>query len=149
MSNPACKACVGAWPRQDHLIADCGLTRAYLHDDQFFPGWTVLVLNRHATELFDLSRDERSSLIEEVSAVAGVLAGEWNAVKINYELLGNQLPHLHWHVIPRLPQDPAPLEPVWRITHEPVRLTPEALTCMVERLRTIWPTPMNHSRHRP
>ncbi len=146
MNPPACQGCVGGWPRPNHFIADCGLTRAYLHEDQFFPGWTVLLLKRHATELFDLSRDERSHLIEEVSAVAGVLAGEWNAVKINYELLGNQLPHIHWHVIPRLPQDPAPLEPVWRITHEPVRLTPEALTCMVERLRTIWPAHLNHVR---
>ena len=79
MNNPACKACVGAWPSQDHFIADAGLTRAYLHDDQFFPGWTVLVLKQHATELFDLSRTDRSHLIEEVSAVAGVLAREWQA----------------------------------------------------------------------
>ncbi|MBI4001164.1 MAG: HIT family protein [Nitrospira defluvii] len=148
MNAPACKACLGAWPRQDHFIADCGLTRAYLHEDQFFPGWTVLVLKRHATELFDLSRDERSSLIEEVSAVAEALAGEWRAVKINYELLGNQLPHIHWHLIPRLVQDPAPLEPVWRITHEPVSLTPDKLTSLIERLRKVWPRHMNQAPHR-
>ena len=70
MTNLSCKACVGIWPGPAHFIADCGLTRAYLHDDQFFPGWTVLVLKRHATELFHLSRDERSLLIEEVSGVA-------------------------------------------------------------------------------
>lgn len=144
MNQPPCKACVGLWPGQDHFIADCGLTRAYLHDDQFFPGWTLLVLKQHATELFDLSRDERCNLIEEVSAVAAVLSGEWRAVKINYELLGNQLPHIHWHVIPRLPQDPAPLEPVWRIPHEPVRLTPDAIASMVERLRKVWPGHMHH-----
>ncbi len=145
MNDSACKACVGAWPRSDHFIADCRLTRAYLHEDQFFPGWTVLVLKRHATELFHLSRDERSSLIEEVSVVAGVLAEEWRAVKINYELLGNQLPHIHWHLIPRLAQDPAPLEPVWRITHEPTRLAPDTLTSRLERLRKVWPGLMNHS----
>jgi len=145
MTSPPCKACVGLWPRQDHFIADCGLTRAYLHDDQFFPGWTVLVLKQHATELFDLSQGERCRLIEEVSAVAGVLAREWQAVKINYELLGNQLPHIHWHVIPRLAQDPAPLEPVWRITHEPARPTPDALTSLIERLRKVWPDHMNQT----
>ena len=149
MNNPACKACVGTWPSQDHFIADSGLTRAYLHDDQFFPGWTVLVLKQHATELFDLSRTDRSHLIEEVSAVASVLAREWQAVKINYELLGNQLPHIHWHVIPRLPQDPAPLEPVWRIAHEPLRMTPDDLTSMIERLQKIWPGHMNHPARKP
>ena len=106
---------------------------------QFFPGWTVLVLKQHATELFDLSRTDRSNLIEEVSAVASVLAGEWQAVKINYELLGNQLPHIHWHVIPRLPEDPAPLEPVWRISHEPLALSPRDLISVIERLRKVWP----------
>lgn len=149
MTSPDCKACIGTWPREDHFIADCGLTRAYLHDDQFFPGWTVLVLKRHATELFDLSAADRGHLIEEVSAVAYVLASEWKAVKINYELLGNQLPHIHWHVIPRLPQDPAPLEPVWRITHEPMKLTPDNLTVTLERLRKIWPRHMNRSVDRP
>ena len=144
MTGPDCKACLGVWPDPDHFIADCGLTQAYLHDDQFFPGWTVLVLKRHATELFHLSRVDRSSLIEELSAVAGLLAREWQAVKINYELLGNQLPHIHWHVIPRLPKDPAPLEPVWRITHEPVRLSPDSLASVVQRLRQDWSDHMNH-----
>lgn len=141
MTDAGCTACLGIWPRQDHFIADCGLTRAYLHDDQFFPGWTVLVLAHHATELFHLSRDARSRLIEEVAQVAALLHKEWHAVKINYELLGNQLPHIHWHLIPRLSQDPAPLEPVWRIAHEPVRLEEDALASVIDRLRRVWPTP--------
>jgi diadenosine tetraphosphate (Ap4A) HIT family hydrolase len=29
-------------------------------------------------------------------------------VKLNYELLGNSLPHLHTHVIPRFADDPRP-----------------------------------------
>lgn len=149
MSEDFCKACVGTWPCQDHFIADCGLTKAYLHDDQFFPGWTVLVLKRHATELFHLSREERSGLIEEVARVSGLLAKEWQAVKINYELLGNQLPHIHWHLIPRLSQDPDPLEPVWRIAHEPVRLKPETLASLVNRLRTIWPTHWQQASFKP
>ena len=74
MTDSVCNACLGTWPRQDHFIADCGLTRAYLHDDQFFPGWTVLVLKRHATELFHLSREERGTLIEEVAQVSSLLS---------------------------------------------------------------------------
>lgn len=149
MSDHPCKACVGTWPSQDHFIADCGLTNAYLHDDQFFPGWTVLVLKRHATELFHLSREERSSLIEEVAQVSALLAEEWHAVKINYELLGNQLPHIHWHLIPRLSQDPDRLEPVWRIAHEPVRLSADNLASIVDRLRTSWPTPRQPAPFKP
>lgn len=135
MTGSPCKACLGLWPPKDDFIADCGQTAAYLHDDQFFNGWTVLVLKRHATELFQLSRDERAGLIDEVASVAHHLTKEFEAVKINYELLGNQLPHIHWHVIPRLANDPAPLEPVWRITHARQSLPERERAEMICRLR--------------
>lgn len=131
MSSAECPACGGTWPAAEQRIADLGLTVAYLHDDQFFPGWTLLVLKRHATELFQLDREERGRLIEEVSAVAQALVTAFGARKVNYELLGNQIPHIHWHLIPRLPDDPAPREPVWGVRHEPRRLAPE------ERVRRI------------
>ena len=134
VSDPSCKACNGSWPEDDRFIADLGLSKAYLHDDQFFPGWTVIVFKRHATELFQLAPTERIQLMEEVSRLAKVLAEVFDAQKINYELLGNQLPHIHWHVIPRLKNDPARLEPVWRVPHDRQTLPTQALR---ERIRSI------------
>lgn len=123
VTDPSCRACGGQWPGTDHFIMDLGLSTAFLYDDQYFPGWTVIVFKRHATELFHLAPTERIQLMEEVNVAAKALAETFGAKKINYELLGNQLPHIHWHVIPRLAADPAPLEPVWRVPHEPIRLT--------------------------
>lgn len=134
VTDPSCPACGGQWPGTDHFITDLGLSKAYLYDDQFFPGWTVVVFKRHATELFHLAPTERIQLMEEVNVAAKALAETFGAKKINYELLGNQLPHIHWHVIPRLATDPAPLEPVWRVLHAPIRLTGADLQ---ERLRCI------------
>ena len=96
-----------------------------------------MVLQRHATELFQLTPTERSRLIEEVNHVAKVLAEIYQAKKINYELLGNQLPHVHWHVIPRLADDPDPLEPVWRVSHSPLVLTESALHETINRLASL------------
>lgn len=135
MTDPTCKACQGNWPRADHFIADLGLSQAYVHEDQFFPGWTVVVFRRHATELFQLAPTERIQMMEEVALVARTLAQVFDARKINYELLGNQLPHIHWHLIPRLATDPAPLEPVWRVQHEPVHLSAEGLQAEIERIK--------------
>lgn len=132
--DSTCTACVGTWPRQDHFIADLGLSKVYLHDDQFFPGWAVVVFQRHATELFHLAPTERFQLIEEVNRVADISAQVYQAKKMNYELLGNQLPHIHWHIIPRLAGDPAPLEPVWRVPHSPLLLTGLALHEAIDRL---------------
>lgn len=108
---------------------------AYLHADQFFPGWTVLVLRRHATELFELEPGERQGLMDEVSAVAQALARVFGARKINYALFGNVLPHLHWHVVPRLPEDPAPAEAVFAVRHEPVRLDAETRAARIAQIR--------------
>ena len=136
MSESPCIACVGTWPRPDHFLEDLGSSKAYLHEDQFFPGWTVLVFHRHVAELFQLAPPERVQLIEDVSRVAGALFEIYHAKKINYELLGNQLPHIHWHVIPRLPNDPAPMEPVWRVPHNPVHLTGVTLQHAIDRVRS-------------
>jgi diadenosine tetraphosphate (Ap4A) HIT family hydrolase len=130
-----CTVCAGAWPAQSHKIVDLELSAVYLFEDQFFAGWTVLVLKRHAIELFHLTKDERSRLMEEISAVATALAMAFEPVKLNYELLGNQTPHIHWHVIPRLAGDPAPKEPVWRVAHEPKRLTAAALQERITAIR--------------
>ena len=61
-----CRACRGDWPAAAAHIADCGPAAAYLHSDQFFPGWTLLVLKRHATELWQLDPNERHALIDGV-----------------------------------------------------------------------------------
>jgi len=135
VTDPTCKVCQGSWPKEDHFIDDLGLSKAYLHEDQFFPGWTVVVFKRHATELFHLAPTERIQLMEEVNLVAKTLARVYEARKINYELLGNQLPHIHWHVIPRLTNDPAPLEPVWRAQHEPMFRSVPDLQNTVQRLQ--------------
>jgi len=135
VSDPACPACAGAWPDPGHRIAGLSLTVAYLHEDQFLPGWTILVLRRHATELWELTPDERAELLEEVTLVARALDEAYGAAKLNYALLGNQIPHVHWHLVPRRRDDPAPREAPWSIAHAPRRLAGPALEAALATLR--------------
>jgi diadenosine tetraphosphate (Ap4A) HIT family hydrolase len=132
----SCKICEKVWPPSDHYIGDLGMTKAYVFEDQFFAGWTVLVLKDHRTELFQLTQDERRKLIEEVSRTGEALTKTFNVEKINSELLGNQVPHIHWHVIPRLKSDPDPLKPVWCVAHEPVHLRASLLSERILLLRS-------------
>lgn len=135
MTDQPCPACAGQWPEAAQRIVDCGSTVAYLHDDQFFPGWTLLVLKRHAAELWQLEPAERGALIEELTRVARALGTVFDAVKLNYELLGNQIAHIHWHLIPRRVDDPAPRSPVWTVEHEPQRLSAAARAERIARIR--------------
>jgi len=116
-------------------IADLNLSRVFLHEDQFFPGYVLLVLRRHVTELYDLAAAERATLMEEVSRVAQALARVFRPVKMNYELLGNMVPHVHWHLVPRLPTDPALRAPIWTVDHQAAPLAPAAARERIETIR--------------
>jgi diadenosine tetraphosphate (Ap4A) HIT family hydrolase len=137
MTGPAaCSACGGRWPDPADRISELRESVLYLHTDQFFPGWSVLVLRRHATELYDLERDERARVMDEVSDVARALKLAFDARKVNYALFGNVVPHMHWHLIPRLASDPAPHDPVFAVPHDPVRLSSVERTDRILQIRS-------------
>jgi diadenosine tetraphosphate (Ap4A) HIT family hydrolase len=116
-------------------IAELEGSRIFLNEDQFFPGYVLLVLRRHVTELYDLSVAERATLMEEVSRVAQALARVFRPVKMNYELLGNLVPHIHWHLVPRLATDPGLRGPIWTVEHQPAPLPPAAARERIEAIR--------------
>jgi diadenosine tetraphosphate (Ap4A) HIT family hydrolase len=94
-----------------------------LNRDQFFRGYCFVYTKNHLTELFHLDLQTRSKVIEEMNSVAAALFRLFNPEKINYELLGNMVPHMHWHVVPRFATDHLWPRPVWSEPHEPVELT--------------------------
>jgi diadenosine tetraphosphate (Ap4A) HIT family hydrolase len=82
---------------------------------QFYTGYCVLVSRAHATELSQLGSD-RAAFLEEMSLLARAIEVCFRPHKLNYELLGNLVPHLHWHLFPRSADDPDRLRPVWFAT---------------------------------
>ena len=96
-----------------------------LNRDQYFPGYTLLFTKQHVTELFHLDRAVRSGLMEEVSRAAEALFTLFQPDKINYELLGNMVPHIHWHLVPRHAGEPLWPRPIWSEPHNELLLSPE------------------------
>jgi diadenosine tetraphosphate (Ap4A) HIT family hydrolase len=80
---------------------------------QYYEGYCVLVSRHHATELSQLNDPTRRAYLDELCLLAQSIEKVANPHKLNYELLGNQVPHLHWHVFPRSASDPDRLQPVW------------------------------------
>jgi diadenosine tetraphosphate (Ap4A) HIT family hydrolase len=68
---------------------------------------------RHVVDPTDLEPQEATGFWEELLDAARALQQHFAPMKLNYELLGNALPHLHSHVIPRyVSGDPAPGGPL-------------------------------------
>ena len=72
-----------------------------------------MVLGRHVVEMSDLEPAERDRLMHVVFAAERALRDLCRPDKINLASFGNQVPHLHWHVIPRYLDDAHFPEPVW------------------------------------
>lgn len=87
---------------------------------QFYPGYVLFICKKHATELHELDERFRKNFLSEMSKVAEALHKAFKPSKINYELLGNSEPHLHWHIFPRYEGDANPKRPVWE-TDEKIR----------------------------
>ena len=80
---------------------------------QFYQGYCILIARQHATELSELAADERHAYLDEMCLLAQAIQTCYRPHKLNYELLGNQVPHLHWHLFPRYLDDPDRLHAVW------------------------------------
>jgi diadenosine tetraphosphate (Ap4A) HIT family hydrolase len=80
---------------------------------QYYHGYCVLVSRRHASELSELADEVRRAYLDEMCLLARAIETTFHPHKLNYELLGNQVQHLHWHIFPRYLKDPDRLRPAW------------------------------------
>src|SRR4051812_13554050 len=84
-----------------------------LASTQHFRGMTYFVADRCVAELHELPRDERDAHLAEMADVAAALWRAFRPRKLNYEALGNTVPHLHWWLVPRYADDLRPRAPIW------------------------------------
>ena len=81
---------------------DC---RVVLVNDPDLPGFCRVIWNRHVAEMTDLSYGEREHIMALVFAVEEAVRHAMHPDKVNIAALGNMVPHIHWHVIPRFKDD--------------------------------------------
>jgi diadenosine tetraphosphate (Ap4A) HIT family hydrolase len=86
-----------------------------LGDVQFLRGYSLLLPDPVVADLNKLSGPARTAFLSEMAAVGDALLDVTNAIRINYEILGNADPALHAHVFPRYSDEPQDLRtrPAW------------------------------------
>lgn len=83
-----------------------------LSTNQYAPGYCVLICKQHVREPYDLPAAARVQFFDDMMRAAMALEQVYHPEKMNFGILGNALPHLHCHIIPRYYGDPAPGRPL-------------------------------------
>ena len=116
------------------FITDLPLSRALLINDSQYP-WIVLVPRRvGATEIYKLSADDQTQLLNESAQVCRAMEVLFAPDKMNVAAIGNMVPQLHLHHVARFTTDIAWPAPVWGFVQA---VTYDATTVQntVDRLR--------------
>lgn len=88
-------------------------TDAYLQRRGPAPGYSIVVFrDRHAADLAELTDAELGGFWREVRAAARLISAEFEPTLLNYQVLGNAVPHVHCHIVPRYVDDPSPNAPL-------------------------------------
>lgn len=103
--------------RNRNFVAELETGYVVIGDHQFYKGYSLLLCKLHHTELHHLKPDFRTQFLQDMATTAEAVYKAFQPDKLNYELLGNGEPHLHWHLIPRRHTDPIPDAPIWM--HQP------------------------------
>ena len=111
MKPNACPLCQPAAP--EHVLWQDGRCRVILVEDAAYPAFCRVIWREHIAEMSDLTEADRQHLMRVVLAVETALRTHLRPDKINLASFGNQVPHLHWHVIARFHDDRHFPDSVW------------------------------------
>jgi diadenosine tetraphosphate (Ap4A) HIT family hydrolase len=104
-------------------VARLQASTLYLNRNQTYRGHCVLVLDlRHAARPDELSSQEWLAFCGDLYEAERAIVSVVRPDHVNVAALGNVVPHLHWHVIPRYRSDPRWGQPIW----------PEVIETMLE-----------------
>lgn len=105
-------------------VGQTELVEIHLERRSRLPGYCVVVWKLgHVAEPSDLDAFAAAGYWNDVLQVGRAIRAVFAPVKLNYLTLGNTVPHLHTHVLPRYIDDPAPGGPIpWEaiFSEEPI-----------------------------
>lgn len=117
MKNNDCRVCnrikLIKESNNPYFVTELETGYVVLGDYQFYMGYSIFICKYHKYEIHELPKEIREKFLQEMSMVAESVYKAFNPHKLNYELLGNKDPHIHWHFFPRYTNDPDPENPTW------------------------------------
>jgi diadenosine tetraphosphate (Ap4A) HIT family hydrolase len=109
-SGATCPICLRREPLD--IVAKLEASWVTMQEAAPIQGYVCLVSQIHAIELHDLADATATAFMRDARRVSKALAAATGAVKLNYEIHGNSLPHLHMHFFPRYRGDQFEGQPI-------------------------------------
>jgi diadenosine tetraphosphate (Ap4A) HIT family hydrolase len=138
-------AALGHDGEDDHavFVAALAASEVRLERRSRLPGYCIVIWRHgHVAEPTELDSDAAGENWADVLAVSRAIESEFQPVKINLLTLGNWVPHLHTHVLPRYNDDPAPGGPItWTDIFNEEPTPPDVLARHAASLRARLPWP--------
>lgn len=103
ISDRVALARIGA---NDKVICRLPSGWAVMGDVQFLPGYCLLLPDPVVPSLNDLNSEARTAYLLDMARIGDAVLKATEALRINYEILGNSEPELHCHIFPRYPSEP-------------------------------------------
>lgn len=90
----------------DKVICRMASGWAVMGDVQFLPGYCLLLPDPVVASLNDLDAEARATYLLDMARIGDAVLQATDALRMNYEILGNSEPELHCHIFPRYAAEP-------------------------------------------
>ena len=118
-----------------HYISDLKLCQIRLQDNAKFP-WIMLIPKRNkVSQILDLNRKDQIRLMDEIQYCSKIMKKNFPCHNLNVEKVGNIVPQLHIHIVPRHKKDPSWPLSIWVVKGKPYSKL--ALSKMIVKLQSI------------
>ena len=97
----------------NYFVKELKFGKLYLHENQSYLGRCYYIWKSHVDDFTILPPSDFAEATIEVQSIATILKTVLNSPRINIAILGNQISHLHWHIIPRYLDDERWGNPPW------------------------------------
>ena len=86
-------------------IGELPASKVYLFKEQSHKGRCIVASRFHASEMIELSDADRNAFMDDVCKVARAIHKLFKPAKVNYGAYGDTGHHLHFHLVPKYPDE--------------------------------------------
>lgn len=115
-------------------ICDLDASVLVLFKEQSHPGRCIVAYKDHASEMVDLSDEERNAFFADVNRVAKAIHAAFHPDKINYGAYGDTSGHMHFHLVPKY-KDQAEWNGIFQMNPGKVFLTQAEYDGIIAKLK--------------